>query len=185
MSRFTTKPTPTIGAVGLIANESALIAGTAEEGDALVLIGAAATHLGQSALLAEFAGVEAGDAPGVDLAAEKAHGDFIRAQAGRVHAVTDVSDGGMALAAFELAEAAQTGLELGDSDMAALFGEDQARYLVATVDAHGLIKRAEAAGVPASVVGRFGGDTLRIGGVSAPMAELAELYRGAFAKALA
>ena len=178
-------PTPTIGAVGLIADESALIAGTAEEGDALVLIGAAATHLGQSALLAEFAGVEAGDAPGVDLAAEKAHGDFIRAQAGRVHAVTDVSDGGMALAAFELAEAAQTGLELGDSDMAALFGEDQARYLVATVDADGLIKRAEAAGVPASVVGRFGGDTLRIGGVSAPMAELAELYRGAFAKALA
>ena len=178
-------PTPTIGAVGLIADESALIAGTAEEGDALVLIGAAATHLGQSALLAEFAGVEAGDAPGVDLAAEKAHGDFIRAQAGRVHAVTDVSDGGMALAAFELAEAAQTGLELEDSDMAALFGEDQARYLVATVDADGLIKRAEAAGVPASVVGRFGGDTLRIGGVSAPMAELAELYRGAFAKALA
>ena len=178
-------PTPTIGAVGLIADESALIAGTAEEGDALVLIGAAATHLGQSALLAEFAGVEAGDAPGVDLAAEKAHGDFIRAQAGRVHAVTDVSDGGMALAAFELAEAAQTGLELEDSDMAALFGEDQARYLVATVDADGLIKRAEAAGVPASVVGRFGGDTLRIGGVSAPMAELAQLYRGAFAKALA
>ncbi|MBI1172045.1 phosphoribosylformylglycinamidine synthase subunit PurL [bacterium] len=180
-------PTPTIGAVGILADAADLIGGRARAGDVAVLIGTTRGHLGQSALLAEAFGIEAGDAPPVDLAAEKANGSFIRAHGRAFHACTDLSDGGLALAAFEMAEAAKLGLTLAAGDIATLFGEDQARYLVAlpTKAAEALVAEAKAAGVPAAVVGSFGGDTVRLGTEEAPLAELSALYRGAFAKAVA
>nr|MCU0899770.1 AIR synthase-related protein [Cypionkella sp.] len=179
-------PTPTIGAVGILHNLGDLIHGTPKTGDLAVLVGAPGSHLGQSALLAEAAGIEAGDAPPVDLAAEKRHGDFIRAQAKALRCCTDLSDGGLALAAFEMAEAAGLGVDLESADIAQLFGEDQARYLVALDPAqfHSLKGAAHAAGVPLSVVGRFGGDTVTLGGHSAPLAELSATYRHAFAQVL-
>ena len=179
-------PTPTIGAVGLLPTLDHLIHGTPRFGDLAVLIGSPGTHLGQSALLAEAFGMEAGDAPPVDLAAEKRAGDFIRAQAITLRCCTDLSDGGLALAAFEMAEASGLGINLETGDIAALFGEDQARYLVAIDPAalHKLKGAAHAAGVPAAVVGRFGGDEVTLGGESAPLATLSETYRSAFAIAL-
>ena len=63
--------------------------------------------------------------------AEKTHGSFIRANGKAFHACTDLSDGGLALAAFEMAEGAGLGLTLTTADIATLYGEDQARYLVA------------------------------------------------------
>jgi len=178
-------PTPTIGAVGLLKSLDDLIAGRPVEGDAVVLVGATAGHLGQSALLAEAFGIEGGDAPHVDLAAEKAHGDFIRANRAHIRACTDLGDGGLALAAFEMAEGAGLGVTLDTADIATLFGEDQARYLIATADAEALVAAGKAAGVPVAVVGRFGGDAVSFGGDAAPLAALSDLYRGAFAKAVA
>ncbi len=72
-------PTPTIGAVGLLTNTDEMIAGLPSEGDLAVVIGATEGHLGQSALLAEMFGREDGDAPRVDLAAEKRNGGFLQA----------------------------------------------------------------------------------------------------------
>ena len=46
-------PTPTIGAVGLIADADALIGATAREGHVALLLGETTGHMGQSALLAE------------------------------------------------------------------------------------------------------------------------------------
>ncbi len=179
-------PTPTIGAVGLLADSATLIGGLAGAGDVAVLIGATLGHLGQSALLAEAFGLEAGDAPPVDLAAEKAHGQFIRANGRAFHACTDLSDGGLALAAFEMADAAGIGLKLAAGDTATLFGEDQARYLVALTPfkASKLLAHAAEQGVPAARVGSFGGSLVKLGAESAPLAELSALYRGAFAKAV-
>jgi phosphoribosylformylglycinamidine synthase len=177
-------PTPTIGAVGILASLDEVIAGRPVVGDAAVLIGAAGAHLGQSAVLAEMFGIEAGDAPPVDLAAEKRHGEFVRANRAAIRACSDLGDGGLALAAFEMAEGAGLGVALDSSDAGVLFGEDQARYLVATSKADALIAAGKAAGVPVAVVGRFGGDGVAFGGEAAPMAELAALYRSAFAKAV-
>ena len=175
-------PTPTIGAVGLIASEDDLIAGLDQEGDVAVLIGQTDGHLGQSALLYEMFGREDGDAPSVDLAAEKRNGEFLRAQGALLTAATDLSDGGLALAAFELAEKAGIGVALDADDTGALFGEDQARYLVACSAADGakLLEAAAAAGVPAAQVGTFGGDTVSFGGAQAPLAALSGTYRATF-----
>ena len=42
-----------------------------------------------------------------------------------------------------------------------LFGEDQGRYLVTATDGEALLARAHAAGVPAQIIGRTGGDVLK------------------------
>lgn len=179
-------PTPTIGAVGILKSLDEVIAGQPSAGDLAVVIGETRGHLGQSALLAEAFGIEAGDAPFVDLAAEKAHGDFIRANRKSFAACTDLGDGGLALAAFEMAEGAGLGLTLDSAEIATLFGEDQARYLVAVAPAalDALQAAAQAAGVPLAIMGQFGGDAVRMGGDAAALADLSALYRGAFAAAV-
>ena len=180
-------PTPTIGAVGLIAHVDDIIGCDVRDGHELLVIGETHGHLGQSALLAEIFGREDGDAPAVDLDAEKRNGDFIRANRKLIRACTDVSDGGIALAAFELAEAAGVGLHMDHQhDDAFLFGEDQGRYLVAcNFDAaEALMTAAGQAGVHVASVGKFTGHSLRIGNSEAPMEELSALYRESFAKAV-
>ncbi len=177
-------PTPTIGAVGLLASMDELIAGKPLAGDLALLVGETKGHLGQSALLVEAFGIEAGDAPPVDLAAERAHGAFIRENRALIRACTDLSDGGLALAAFEMAEGAGVGVALDADETAVLFGEDQARYLVAASakEAEALVAAGKAAGVPVAVVGRFGGDAVAFGADAAPLADLSRLYRTAFAE---
>ncbi|WP_420023540.1 phosphoribosylformylglycinamidine synthase subunit PurL [Cereibacter azotoformans] len=179
-------PTPTIGAVGILQSLDELIAGQPEQGDVALVIGETKGHLGQSALLAELLGREDGDAPHVDLDAEKRHGEFLRANRKLVSAATDLSDGGLALAAFEMAEGAGLGLTLTVTGTAQLFGEDQARYLVAVHpdQTKALQAAAEAAGVPLQQVGQFGGEEVTLGTVSAPLVDLSRLYRGAFAAAI-
>ncbi len=179
-------PTPTIGAVGLIAQSENAITGEAREGHALLMIGETQGHLGQSALLAEVFNRVEGDAPHVDLDAEKRNGDFIRANHELIKACTDLSDGGLALAAFEMAEAAGVGVVLDNADTAQLFGEDQARYLVACNfdQAEALMMAAGQAGVPIASVGRFTGDSVTIGASSAPLAELSETFRASFENAV-
>lgn len=180
-------PTPTIGAVGLLKTLDELIAGLPEPGDLALVIGETTGHLGQSALLVEAFGIEAGDAPHVDLRAERSHGEFLRAHRKLVKAATDLSDGGLALAAFEMAEAAGFGVMLESDDIGQLFGEDQARYLLAcdSAGATALEHAAKAAGVPLFRVGTFGGTEVRLGAARTPLDGLSQLYRAAFATAIA
>jgi phosphoribosylformylglycinamidine synthase len=180
-------PTPTIGAVGLIVSPEKAITGQMQNGDVLVVVGATAGHLGQSALLAEAFGRIEGDAPAVDLADEKRNGDFIRANHYLIGACTDLADGGLALSAFELAESAQVGIALDTNNTATLFGEDQARYLIAcsAENAATLAAQADKAGVTIARVGTASGDVVSFGGSHAPIAALTGLFRSSFADAVA
>ena len=172
-------PTPTIGAVGLLRSSSEMIGVLARDGDAAVLIGNAGTHLGQSALLAEAFGREEGLPPPVDLHDEHRNGDFLLSQRHLLSAATDLSDGGLALATFEMAAAAGLGVTLEVGSTAELFGEDQARYLIATTDPETLLAAARVAKVPVTVVGRFGGDHVTLGKSAAPLSDLVALHEGA------
>ncbi len=180
-------PTPTIGAVGLLDHLDHLISGTARDGHVLLLVGETNGHLGQSALLAEVFNREDGDAPAVDLEAERRNGEFIRDNRDWIGACTDLSDGGLALAAFEIAHASGCGVTLDVADTATLFGEDQARYLISTSfdKAEALMIAAGRAGVPLVTVGKVGGDAVRVGASDAPLAELSEAYEGTFASTFA
>ncbi|MBT54546.1 MAG: phosphoribosylformylglycinamidine synthase II [Mameliella sp.] len=175
-------PTPTIGAVGLIAADEEPILDYARDGHVALLVGETQGHLGQSALLYEVFNREDGDAPTVDLAAEKAAGEFIRANRDWIRCCTDLSDGGLALAAFEMAAASGVGVQIDTDDTATLFGEDQGRYLIACNfdSAEALMIAAGRAGVHVTSVGRFTGDSVRFGRSEAPLAELKSLSEGTF-----
>src|SRR3546814_5474072 len=128
-------PTPAIGGIGLLKDVDGMATvAFKNEGDAIWLIGGEGTHLGQSIWLREIAGREAGDAPRVDLAAERANAEAVRAliAAGKVNAVHDISDGGLLVAVAEMALAGKIGAELDIAlTTAGAYGEDQGRYIVA------------------------------------------------------
>jgi phosphoribosylformylglycinamidine synthase II len=180
-------PTPTVGAVGLIADYARRAGfGGMKAGDALVLVGETHGEMGSSLYLRELFGREEGAPPPVDLALERKTGDFVRGliQAGRVRVVHDLSDGGLVGAAAEMALAAGVGVILNATSHEHahfyLFGEDQARYLIAADDAPGLIDAAHAAGVHASVVGEAGGEAFASaeGLFSVPLTVLREAHEG-------
>ncbi|MDR3472600.1 MAG: AIR synthase related protein, partial [Devosia sp.] len=157
-------PTPTVGAVGLIPDYARRAGfGGLKAGDVLVLIGETHGEMGASLYLRELFGREEGAPPPVDLALERKTGDFVRGliRSGETRVAHDLSDGGLVAAAAEMAMAARLGVTLNATSHPHahyyLFGEDQARYLIATSDPDGLIAKAHAAGVHASVVGRAGG----------------------------
>jgi phosphoribosylformylglycinamidine synthase len=165
-------PTPTVGGVGLIADYARRADfGSLRSGDRLVLIGDTVGELGASMYLRELLGREDGAPPPVDLAVEKRNGDFVRDAilSGQVSAVHDLSDGGLIAAAAEMGLASDVGVQLKAAEdlppQAWLFGEDQARYLVATTAADALLAAAEANGVPARIVGEAGGDVLAVPGL--------------------
>ena len=185
-------PTPTIGAVGLLPSLGGLIRMAPPAGDVLLLLGTTHGHLGQSALLAEVFGREEGEAPPVDLGAERAAGRFVRdaKAAGLVSAAHDLSDGGLAVAAAEMALAGGVGVEIfADAAFGAagwFFGEDQGRYLLACPadDVDRLLVRALDAGVPLRVVGEARGGDLVLGESRVGLEALAAAHGGALERLL-
>ena len=171
-------PTPTIGAVGLLTSLDQVIGMCPNVGDALVMIGKTAGHLGQSALLKELFNREEGDAPHVDLTAEKAAGEFVRAAHanGLITAAHDLSDGGLALGAADMALAANVGVTVRDGDTGWFFGEDQARYLLATKDTDAVLAAAKAAGVEAAAIGSFKGADVTLGASKVSLAEVNQAF---------
>ncbi|WP_333832154.1 phosphoribosylformylglycinamidine synthase subunit PurL [Rubrimonas sp.] len=185
-------PTPTIGGVGLMADYATMLRIAPRPGDALVLLGESLGHLGQSALLAELFDRPEGPPPPVDLGAEKRTGALVRALAtdGLATAAHDLSDGGLAVAAAEMALAAGRGFAL-EADallppLAWFFGEDQARYLVACApdDAARVTALAAEAGITARQIGAVDAASeadaaLRLGAETVALAELRAAHEAA------
>jgi phosphoribosylformylglycinamidine synthase len=180
-------PTPTIGGVGLLPDHAAMATiALKTDGDVILLVGEPGRHLGQSIYLREIAGREQGTPPPVDLAAEKRNGDFVRGviRARRVNACHDISDGGLLVALAEMAIAGGRGVEIAippgaESRLGWLYGEDQARYLLAcrpgNLDA--VVAAAKAAKTPVSIIGHAGGRELKVAGIMAiSVAKLAEAH---------
>lgn len=166
-------PTPAIGGVGVIADVGkAAHTGFTRDNDVVALIGLTTGWLGQSAWLRDIVGRAEGAPPPVDLAAERRNGDFVRELilAGRVTAAHDLSDGGLAVALAEMTLENGVGARIARIPdcpaHAALFGEDQSRYLLALdPEAAGEIAaEAGAKGVPFLALGTTGGAALVLPG---------------------
>ena len=185
-------PTPTVGGVGLLPDYDKRAGfGGLRPGDRLLLVGETRGELGASLYLRELFGREDGAPPPVDLALEKKNGDFVRGliRSGAVRLVHDLSDGGLVCAAAEIALASGVGVRLEpDSGLpihAELFGEDQARYLMAAPDsvARQIVHDAAKAGVVVADIGVAGGDAVDVAGVlgvelSVALADLRQAHEG-------
>ena len=162
-------PTPVIGGLGVLDDAAQAVGIGLTPWLDIVLIGQTKGWLGQSLWLREVNGREDGAPPPVDLAVERANGDFVRARilSGEIRACHDVSDGGILVAIAEMAMATGTGARLSAHPReipghAFWFGEDQARYLVAVPDSASFIRAADAAGIPAMRLGTSGGGDLTL-----------------------
>ena len=187
-------PTPVIGGVGLLDDhEQRLKIGLAAGGLSLLHLGAVGSWLGRSQYLLTVEGVEAGAPPLLDLGLEKSVGELVTAlnQQGLLAACHDISDGGLlvALAEIWLASTPAIALELTGnlpSDAGFWFGEDQARYLIATANPDAVIQAANAAGVQVQRLGGSVGDAGADGlakltlpdGSSLTRAELTKAHEG-------
>ncbi len=152
----------------------------------LLLFGETRGWLGQSLYLRDVCGREEGAPPPVDLGAEKTNGDFVRhlIHSGLVDTVHDCSDGGLAVAVAEMSIAGGIGAALPECPLdipchAYLFGEDQARYVVA-VDpdaAPDILYSASSKGIPVAIIGMTGADSLTLPGEEAiSVAELRQAH---------
>ncbi|MGH9310733.1 MAG: AIR synthase-related protein, partial [Vicinamibacterales bacterium] len=193
-------PTPIIGVVGLIEDATTVLGRSfRSEGSDLVLFGTSDANLGGSEYLKTMHGVVAGEAPHIDLDAERALLSVMTAAARQrlVQSAHDCSDGGLAIALAECAfDSGGIGCEAniaaeGDANewgvLGALFSERGGRILVSVrpEQRDALLALARASGVPATVIGRTGGNRIRvaISGttiVDCPVAEAEQVWATAF-----
>ena len=179
-------PTPTVGGVGLMADwRNMATVAFKNQGDAILLVGAKGSHLGQSAYLRDVEGREEGAPPPVDLSLEKKNGDFVRhlINNGQVTASHDISDGGMAAAVIEMALAGNFGAELMVDELGELFGEDQARYVLTCPpkEVAKIITQAHVKGVDIIRIGNVSGlKEVNFGGTVVTLADLSAAHEGWF-----
>jgi len=171
-------PTPVIGGVGLI-QDATKVVGLALPGPGykIYLVGETEGWLGQSLYRRMADGLEEGAPPPVDLEAERVNGALVRGLIGKgaVAACHDLSDGGLAVGLAEMAMAGAIGADIaieeaaGDVPLHAfLFGEDQARYLLAVPSDHAqeVESACQREGVALVALGTSGGDMLKLGGLA-------------------
>ena len=163
-------PTPAVGGIGVLEDLDCFAdLALCRAEDELLLIGKTQGHLEQSVYVQQLLGIEDGAPPPLDLTAERRNGDFIRQliAEGWVDTCHDLADGGLLVAATEMALAGNIGLILeGPDDPGFWFGEDQARYLLAVPETTMVVvlQLAQDRGIPVQAVGHTGGKTLTLNG---------------------
>lgn len=190
-------PTPTIGMVGVVEDlDHITTSAFRSPGDAILLLGRNADELGGSEYLKAVHGRVAGDAPRIDLAAERAlQRALLEAiRAGLVRSAHDCAEGGLAVTLAESAFADPTApfgveVELADDRPlpGLLFGETQSRVIVSCspADVAEVQRIAGRHGVPVARIGTVGpeGGRFRItaprGVLDAPIGEMADTFYGA------
>jgi phosphoribosylformylglycinamidine synthase len=190
-------PTPVIGMVGVLDDvELHVVSGFQHMNDVIVLLGSNTDELGGSEYLKVVHGLVAGDAPAVDLTAERALQEAVLEMAdGRLlRSAHDCSEGGLAVCLAESAIQREELLGIDvqlDDDLepaALLFGEAQGRIIVtcSPADRETVLAIASKHGVPARVIGKVtGGEQPRFvlgtgkASIDAAVADLAEVWRTA------
>jgi phosphoribosylformylglycinamidine synthase len=172
-------PTPTIGIVGLLEHADRLVGRPFRgSGDTIVLLGEGRGELGGSEYLKVVHDLVRGLPPAIDLDAERALQMLLTSLADErlVRSAHDCSDGGLAVTVAECcfdtegigAEVSIAGVQVcrdgTTNEAAALFGESASRVVLSASpdNVTQILERAAAAGVPARVIGRTGGDRLRV-----------------------
>ena len=194
-------PTPVIGLLGLVDSVRRRPPGLAwEDGDTLVLLGPRSAP-GDSLPLegtrwaAERRAHRSGAVPAPELDTHRRVCALVAGLVARhvggedfeptLHAVHDVSSGGLALALGEMAAAAGIGCGVDLVDPAELFTELPSRFVLATPHPDRMAAAAADQGIPCAMLGRAGGERLRLGElVDIEVETLVKSYDGALPAAL-
>ena len=189
-------PTPTIGMLGVIEDLNHITpAGFQNSGDVIGLLGDVGNELGGSELLSILTGKVVGDAPAIDLEAEKVlqHTLLEAIRTGVISSAHDCSEGGLAIALAESSINSKRGtlgvnvhLDVEDA-ITTLFGESQSRIVISFSPEHEKTIKAITAknGVPYRSLGHVTEGDFRIGSyISKNVSEMAEKYNQAIERRL-
>jgi phosphoribosylformylglycinamidine synthase II len=159
-------PTPVIGMLGLIEDQTTIIGGKfSSAGDVVILLGNNKAEIGGSEYLFQETGQFVGDAPEIDLTVERKLQscvlDLIRARL--LISAHDISEGGIGVALSECTFGAnrKIGVSIDKSVLASsrpdfdLFGEHQSRVIVSAraKDVPEILSTAGTYSVPAAAIG--------------------------------
>ncbi|MDA9009034.1 phosphoribosylformylglycinamidine synthase subunit PurL [Alphaproteobacteria bacterium] len=175
-------PTPVIGGVGLMEDSSTMCRiGYKSENLDLIVLGSCDGHLQQSLFAKQILSNQEGQPPAIDLEKEEITGRLVLSliENEMVEACHDISDGGLLVSVAEMAMANGIGakLNIAESELGQLFGEDQARYVLATNDSESILLAAENAEIEATIIGKTKGDALTLAsGASISLSELSAAH---------
>ena len=167
-------PTPTVGMVGLLDDcRRHCTQWFKEKGDVIILLGETKEELGGSEYLSIVHELEKGEPPTLDLPLEKRVQESCQEliRRGLVRSAHDCSEGGLAVALAECCFNTRRGVgarvELKRGSIredALLFGESQSRIVVSAPQEgiKELEKLLDKSSIPWEVIGRVGGEALRI-----------------------
>jgi phosphoribosylformylglycinamidine synthase subunit PurL len=175
-------PTPTIGMLGLIDDPKHITTQWFKgAGAVVILLGELGAELGGSEYLKRIYNLKAGAPPRMDLAVAKRIHDaclgYIRQ--GIIQSAHDCSEGGIAVALAECCISNGDAMIGATIDLpvsaAALFGESQSRIVITCAPEH-------AGQIAGTVLGTTGGEALRIGKLSWPVAKLRDVWWNAIGR---
>ncbi len=164
-------PTPIVGVVGVIDRLDRPPPGEVlVDGGRLLLLGVTRPDLGGSRWAWDVRGHRSGSPPTLDTDAHRVLCELVRSLVaeGDVEGAHDCGDGGLGLALAEMAVRSGVGFRVtGIPDHAHLFGESPSRVVLCATGDHAaaVVRAAQAASVPVTLLGYAGGDRVVIDGL--------------------
>jgi phosphoribosylformylglycinamidine synthase len=166
-------PTPTIGMIGVIEDESKVITQYfKQDSNIIILLGETREELGGSEYLKQIHNLVKGDAPEINLELEKSVQNTVleTIRKGLVSSAHDCSEGGLAVALAECCIGgekkigAKINLKYKERTDTLLFGESQSRIIISCSlsNVSKIEKIAKKNKVPFSIIGKTGGKNLEI-----------------------
>jgi phosphoribosylformylglycinamidine synthase subunit PurL len=136
------KPSPVIGSLGLIENQSSIVDLSLKPNDFIFIIGSTSDEMGGSEYYESYHHISGGNVPKLNLAVDKLNSKAVLQLVTKnlVNCVHDCSKGGVAVAMCEMAIAGNVGLDMNVNLIPnscsrldnLLFSESQSRYLIGT-----------------------------------------------------
>ena len=184
-------PTPAIAMVGLNDDqEKVLPSSFQEEGSHIVLVGETKGEFGGSLYIKELYGETVGTLPTFDYKQELALWELVieANKQGLLKSAKDVNLGGIAIALSKMAAVSGKGVVAGVKleKSRDIFDESQSRAIleVSKDNLDAVVAMAEKLGLKADIIGKVGGDVVKVNDVELPLEKVKDLYFNTFARTI-
>ncbi len=184
-------PTPAIAMVGLNDDENKVLPSSFQEDEShVILVGETKGEFGGSLYIKALHGETTGTLPTFDYKQELALWELVieANKKGLLHSAKDVNVGGLAMALSKMAAVSGKGVVAGLNveNSRDIFDESQSRALleVSKENMDAVITMAEKLGLKTDIIGKVGGDTVKVNDVVLPLTKVKDIYFNTFAKTI-
>ncbi|WP_296823691.1 phosphoribosylformylglycinamidine synthase subunit PurL [Sulfurovum sp.] len=184
-------PTPAIAMVGLNDDENKVLPSCFQEEEShVLLLGETKGEFGGSLYIKELFGETTGTLPSFDYSAELRLWELVieANKKGLLKSAKDVNVGGIAIALSKMAAVSNKGVVAGIrlENSRDIFDESQSRALVevAKEDMETFGQMAMDLGISADIIGKVGGDVVRVNNVELSLEKVKDIYFHTFARTI-